>query len=878
MGRRLVVFAILLVACGDNLKPEPDEDTIVQVKLETHAPAQVAAGDPINVSCTLTENDIESMVTGEIAVTAETSVIRMGAEIIAKTAGSVDIACVLPGRGIVDTTPATVEIVAGAAANLVTTIVPDPVVAGNSITTTCVVYDAYGNVVTGTMPTLQLTPDDSANTITDLQALMTRAGHYTGRCYLPGTTSNNAAFDVVPNLPANLAISKFPDLPVYAVGQTVQVDAVVSDRYGNDIAPPPVTNTSAPVTGVGPTMIVNANTFRYNGEGLYRITVAVTPPTDNNVPLSATTDVVVNSRGPAVTCAGDATMVNLTPGSTMTVTGQANDVNGVSSISVNGNSVAVGANGAFSAPIVTRFGLNFVDVTALDAFGEPTTKLCTYLVSNTYGSPTNLINDEISLKLTQAAVDDGNRGGAINSLADVLYVVLNSSGLATTIDSSLKASNPLKPQSCDSQVCIPLIGCACLYSSRIDYQGLSLPGPQTVDLTLTTNGIIAHAHIPNIGVNLRVRGAVSGIGYDTSGWVTVSYIDVTLTLDLSISGGKPHISVRPGSVSSAVGSISTAFGGVDGWIINNIVVPLAQGSLRTTLTNLITNFVTNNFNAVLDGLVANLDISTLGTSFNVPRLDGSGNVPLSFGVGFSSLSTTTSRALFGISTKFTAPAANAYPSLGVPLPTGTILLDPTVSAPSNTGVGAHIGIIEHALHALWRANYLAATLTGAQLGAGLPAGTTISIVTRLPPVATILGNGTVQLQLGAIDLVIQHPFLPVNLAVRAGADAHASVTLVGNDLVFGNIVIDQTHVGTDDVNLDASEQQSLQTALNTLLQQLVNQSLNNALPAIPIPSFTIPASLGQYGLPVGGQLGIKSPSLSVAPQHFTLRGQFGVLP
>src|SRR6187551_1709015 len=114
MGRRLALFAIVLVACGDNLKPEPDEDTVVHVTLETHAPAQVAAGDQINVSCTLTENDIESMVTGEIAVMAETSVIRMGAQIIAKTAGSVDVACVLPGRGVVDTTPATVLIVAGA--------------------------------------------------------------------------------------------------------------------------------------------------------------------------------------------------------------------------------------------------------------------------------------------------------------------------------------------------------------------------------------------------------------------------------------------------------------------------------------------------------------------------------------------------------------------------------------------------------------------------------------------------------------------------------------------------------------------------------------------------------------------------------------------
>jgi hypothetical protein len=877
MGQRLALCIALLCACGDNLHSPPDDDKVVRISLETHAPTQVVAGDPITVSCTLLENDIESMVVGEVAVTAESSVFRMNGQIIARKAGSVDVACALPGRGIVDPTPAKVEIVAGAPANVVTTIVPDPVIAGNSITATCEVYDAFGNPVTGTTPALQLSPDDSANTITDLSALMIRAGHYTGSCFLPGTTSNQAPFDVFPNLPATLVVGKFPDLPVYAIGDAITITSVISDRYGNEIFTAMTTDTSAAITGLGPTTQLAANKFRYDGEGLYRVTVTVNPPTDMNLPLSATTDIIVNSRGPAITCANDATMLNVAPGTAIQVSGQATDVNGVSSITVNGTSVPVGANGAFTANVTTRFGINFVDVTALDTFGQPTTKLCTYLVSNRYFNPAQTISDEVSLKLTQPAVDDGNRSPPINSLADVLDTMLNSSGLKSTVHSALLNANPLKPMACDSQTCVFGV-CVCWYRSEVTYNDSQFPGPNTVSLTLVDGGIRAIARMNNIAVNLRVRGDVAGIGYDTTGWVNVQYIEVQLTLDLSLSGGTPHISVRPGSVSSSVGSISTSFGGLDGWIINNIVVPLAQGQLKDTLRNLIQNFVQNNFNAVLDGLVANLDISTLGTTFNVPRLDGSGNVAMGFGLAFSSLSPTAQRALFGIGTRFTTTAANAYQSAGVALPPGTNLLDPTVTAPANTGVGAHIGIINHALHALWRANYFQATFTGTQLGGGLPANVTLSLVTRLPPIATILGNGTVQLQLGALDLVVNHPSLPQNLAVRLGADAHASVSLVGNDLVFGGIVIDATHVGTDDINLDAQQQQSLQTLLGQLAQQLVNQSLNNALPAIPIPAFTIPATLMQYGLPAGKQLGINAPSLSVAPQHFALRGTFGVRP
>lgn len=877
--RRWFCVAFILAACGDNLKPPPDEDTVVDVALETHAPAQVVAGDQINITCTLTENGIESMVAGTITANAETSVIRMNNAIVAKRAGTVQVACTLPDRGIVDATPATVEIVAGEPANLVTTITPDPVVAGNAVTATCTVYDAYGNRIDNPpTPALQLSPDDSANTITDLSALMIRTGHYTGRCYLPGTTSNNAGFDVIPNLPANLAIGRFPDLPVYAIGTVIDITHVITDRYGNEIYTATTQTTSAPLTGVGPTVPFPPESFRYDGEGSYRVTVSVDPPTDMNLPLTATTDIIVNSRGPAIACDNDATMLNLTPGGQLSVSGSANDVNGVASISVNGTPVTVGASGTFATTVTSRYGINFVDVTATDTYGEPTTKVCTYLVSNRYYNPAAPIPDTVSLKLTQPAIDDGNRGD-LDSLADILHTILNSSGLHTAVHNTLLASNPLKPYSCDKQVCV--FGfCACAYHSEVTYINSMFPGPNTVALTLVDGGIRAVARMENIAVNLRVRGDVSAIPYDTMGWVNVSYIEIQLTLDTTISNGQPHISVRPGSVSSSVGTITTNFGGLDGWIINNIVVPLAQGSLRDALRNAIQNFVTSNFNSVLDGLVGNLDISTLGTTFNVPRIDGSGTIPMGFGVAFSSLDTTTARALFGIGTRFTTTPANAFASLGVPLPPvpAANLLDPIVNAPANTGVGAHVGILEHALHALWRANYFAVTLTGSQLGSGVPAAVSLTVTTRLPPVTVILDDGTVQLQLGALDLTINHPNLPPNLTVRFGADAHASVTLASNDLTFGTIMLDAVHLSTDAVNLTAQQQQDLQTALQGLAQQYVNQSLNNALPAIPIPSFTIPASLGVYGLPAGKQLGMVSPTLAVAPQHFTLRGQFGILP
>jgi hypothetical protein len=881
LGIRALCIVALVASCGDNIEPPPDPDEVVAVELETVAPAMVMAGDTINIACTLHENDITTMVPADITVMDEAKVARISGSIQARKVGIIEVACSLPARGIKDPTPAMVQILAGPAANVVTAVTPDPVTAGNDVTATCTVYDDYGNLISDAdlpqAPTLALAPDDNANTITGLAATMIHAGHYIATCQLPGAQSNNAGFDVVPSLPASIVLSKTPDLPAYAINDAVQIIHVVSDRYGNEIFDAAVTDSSAPITGAGPTTKVQSELYKYGSEGKYRVTVTVDPPTDMDATVSATIDVIINSRGPAITCANDGVMLNLAPGNQLTVTGNANDVNGVASLTVNGTPTTIDSNGNFSRAITTRFGMNFVDVTAIDTFGEPTTRVCTFLISNRYAATTTPVPDTISLKLTQAAADDNNRNNGLNSFADILHTIVNSQGLKDAVHNALVAANPLKPSSCDSQTCT-FFGCICWYSSEVIYNSSRFDGPHTVSLSLVNGGIAATARLDNVNVNLRVHGKVSGIGYDTTGWVHVSYVQINLTLDTTLAGGKPRITVRNGSVSADVGSISTDFNGVDGWIINNIVVPLAQGTLRDALRNIIQSFVVNNFNAVLDGLVSGLDITTLGSTFNVPRIVGGGTIPLSFGVSFSTLNTTPARVLFGIGTSFSSTTANAFPTLGIPLPPGGNLADPTVSSPATVGVGAYVGIFNGALHTLWKANYFRAVVDGTTLGSGVPAGTTLDVTTRLPPVAYINNSNVVQLHLGAVDLIINHPQLPPDLSVRLGAEAHANVSLNGNDLVFGGIVVDQVHASTDAINLSTTEQQSLQTLLQALAQQLVNQSLNSALPAIPIPAFPLPQSLSQYGLPPGARLGVTSPGLQVAPQHFTLRGGFGIVP
>ena len=94
---------------------------------------------------------------------------------------------------------------------------------------------------------------------------------------------------------------------------------------------------------------------------------------------------------------------------------------------------------------------------------------------------------------------------------------------------------------------------------------------------------------------------------------------------MALVNGAPHMSVRPGSVAVDVGNITTNFNGVDGWIIDNIIVPLAQGTLKNEVSSLVQSYIANNFNAVLDGVVGNLNISSLApTGWGIGSFPGGG--------------------------------------------------------------------------------------------------------------------------------------------------------------------------------------------------------------------------------------------------------------
>jgi hypothetical protein len=482
---------------------------------KTVAPASVAAGDTIVVSCLLVDADgtvvqpppgVDPQIVFVPADSVEADPLGTG-NTIAVRAGAVQASCTFPSLGVGDATGASITITPGPVASVDTALSTTALVAGNDVTATCTAYDAFGNEVPDAMPTLTAAPTDGGNTLTGLQGTFTRAGLFELACTVPGATTHPVQIEVTPGLPAALVVSPDPANALYPVGSVVTLDPLVTDQYNNTVTDAVTTYASAPTASE----LLGANHFQYLAGGFYTLTATVPPPTATGAPLTASAQIEVGGVGPTISCdlPADGQMLNLAPGSSVGIQGSVTSPNGTVQVTVNGTPAALSSTKtSFAASIPTRFGVNFADIVATDKNGAQSTRTCSFLVANKWAPEGALYADTIDLKLIQAAIDDGARTGAVSSLGDILYDVANSPGLASTIDSGLKAANPLKAESCDSQTCVPIVGCVCDYSTGIEYLGLSLPGPETVTLTLVNGGLAAHAHLPNVAMNLHVHGDV----------------------------------------------------------------------------------------------------------------------------------------------------------------------------------------------------------------------------------------------------------------------------------------------------------------------------------------------------------------------------------
>lgn len=857
--------------------PEP-ERPVAPASIETRASSlEVRAGDEVAVSCELLDADgglltLETFAPEGVDILASPEAVlawKASGIYEARTVGTASVNCASDELGLIDTTPEVVTVLPGAPHTVVTRVSQRSTVAGQPVGVTCEVFDAFGNVVGDAQPQITTSPQGDGVTVDAGQLTITRADVYTVGCQVDGAVVNDTReLEVTPSLPANLAVAPVPNQPVYGLGQVITVDAVVTDIYDNVVTDAPLSYSSSPA---GATF--GAGRFRYDDEGRYLITTAVDPPTHNDLPLEQVFEVVINGEGPEIDCISPAhgSTTNDPQASDITFSGVLSDANGVSSVLVNGQPVTLQPNGSFDAPVTVGYGMNFVEIVATDSLGEENSRVCAFLASERWVPENTFTDDSVTLRLDDTAFDDDVRTDGNDSFSDILLTVLESNGIKQAIDSGLGPSGNVLYNECEVDSWF-----GCVVRVRIEYRDSRLgddnqprDGHQ-VRIDPINGGLNAFARVNDAGIRLYIDSIAN-----LSGWINVDYVDVDIDIDTYLDASQTPRARLRGINRVTSGAVDVDLDGLLGGVAGDVVQFFAQNTLRNLVEDQIQGFIEDQFTDLIDGIVSGLDVSTLGTSFDVPRLDGSEDVTLSFGLRFTHLNANPNRMLFGLGTRFTAPILRAGPTPGAPIPTGQIRLDPNTPEPIAAGV--HVALLNTALHALWRAGFFDVTLDHTTLGGDLPVGTVVSLDTALPPVIVLDANKKVRLQLGAMRMTLVYPGLfddPLELDL--GAQAATNVQLNGSQLEFTGLVIEKLFFSTPSVSLEANQRQVLEGFLRGLVQGIADDTLNDALPALPIPSFEMPADVADFGIPFPSELGVVNPSLRYSNTHFTLDGAFGI--
>lgn len=845
----------------------PEFPTVV-VAVETRLSARrVRAGESVFVSCDAIDEDGEIVTFAEgvvqtwIVAPSDSLVPGEGAdELIAARAGNASVSCVIPSLSLIDATPADLVIDPGPPYTILTEADTLTIMAGEQVNVSCTAYDRFGNYVPDADLDVLVDPFGEGVQVFDTRIIITRTGLFTLTCSADGAVELlGELIEVQPALPAALVVGVNPDRAIYTVGDVVSLTWTVTDAYGNLIHNPPVRFSSVPtVPSFG------EGRFRFDREGIFRLTVFVAPPTATGEPLVGFVELIVNEQGPTVDCRypvyGE--MINAAPGSSLIFEGTSNDEFGVASVTVNGAPAFVRPDGSFAVSYTTHFGVNFVDVVAADSLGATSQRTCAFLVANQWIPEGAFFDDDIALTLTQDAFDDRVRTDGLDSLNDLVYSMLNSSAVQTQINAALNAANPIYPSTCvlDSWF-------GCIVRVGVEFRYFRMSGPNDSSLTLLDNGMQISTTVRGLEIGLRITGT-----FGTSGYFRLGHLGLTMTFDVRLNGGRPRVSIRRLDRVD-VGSINSNFSGLTGFVID-ILVDIFEGRIRDLIQAQIRGFIEGQINDVLDDVLSGLDIDSLGDVIEVPRLDGGDPILLGFGIRFSTINFTPARAFFGIGSRFTAPIGHGGFTFGAPWPPGAVIDDrPPTRA---VKVALHLGMINQILHTLWRAGMFDADIGGGVLGEGLPSDISAELYSNLPPVAVGQDGGDLEIHFGGMRAQIGYPgLLPEPITVHMGVKITTGVDLVGDsELDFRDIAITDFYFDPLDAGLEASTQETLEIFLEEVVQYVLDSALNSALPNFPIPSFEIPPDLSAFGLP-GGYLGILSPLLTIDSRHLVLQGNFG---
>ena len=332
---------------------------------------------------------------------------------------------------------------------------------------------------------------------------------------------------------------------------------------------------------------------------------------------------------------------------TLTVLGHVTDAAGpITSLTVNGSSVTMAADGSFSYPMATAIGGNEIVVIATDSFGTQKEVVQSYLWSNAYYKPVwgdhsqGIIDPGLAYYLSPSVIDDGDHSLPANDLATVFEQVLGTYDLKAFIPTTV-VTNGITIN---------------INTAQLKYD------PAKVVLTAQAGYLHMVAKISNISVPVSMKY----IGITITGTLTAT--DLTITTDLvpSVDAGHNAVVTMPNTTVAMNGAKVT----LSNAIVNFLLGGLINGFVNSAVGNLTSSLVPQLKTSLEPALSSAFNALAFKTQFQIAKLDGSGNkITVDLYNDYNSITCATDGMIFMMrprASSQTDPAVVNYDALGIP--------------------------------------------------------------------------------------------------------------------------------------------------------------------------------------------------------------------
>ena len=549
----------------------------------------------------------------------------------------------------------------------------------------------------------------------------------------------------------------------------------------------------------------------------------------------------------------------------VTVTGTVTSGAGpITSFTINGVDVPVADDGSFSYDLPAAVGGNTIKFLATDSFDTPRERVQAFLWSKTYLKPditapkSGMVDPGAAIWLAQEVLDDGDHTPPPDDFATIFEMVLGNLDLGSMFDSST-----------------PITSSA---GYDIYLTGLT-QGGTAVSLTAIDGGLRMNATISNVVGDLTFDCTCSGLGCgcwwaggDSDGGVSIDSLDVTADILLSVN--PDH------TLNVNITSATTTINGLNIWSNNgwtNFLISVVEVFIKNSLVSTFEDQINQQLTTVLGPMLADaLSALAFNTSFDIPKLDGSGDaITVSLVTDFSYTDFAPGGGALGLRAGGYSVKGTSFDNLGVPMRI-------------NCGAGAQVLVVPKAapfeisladdtlnelLYAAWNGGLLEFPVPESMLGGvdltqyGIT-NLSLDLAGMLAPTASDCNaQGELLAHIGDLRVNAHLELFgqPMDIVIYATLTAVLELTAADGEI---GVSLSEIRSLDTDVTVQQDDMVASEGVIKDLIEtQLIGGLLGalggGSLASIPLPEMDLSDAVG---LPAGSAV------IAIAPQSVTRQG------